>query len=164
MLPTLEKDVVSLSVVGSPLVDALLIVLGQFHCKGLDDVARDSVLQAEDVLQVAVVAIRPYVATARGVDELRVDANVGAAFAHAAFQDITNAERLRDLSHVVRFAFVRERGIAGDDEQSRHLGQIGDEVLGDPIGEIRLFGIAAHVVERQDGDRGFAGGRECGWG
>ena len=30
--------------------------------------------------------------------------------------------------------------------------QVGDDVLGDAIAEIFLFGIAAHVVEGQDGD------------
>ena len=54
-----------------------------------------------------------------------------------------------------RLALVGEAGVAADHEQAADLAQIGDDVLGDPVGEILLLRIAAHVVERQDGYRGL---------
>ena len=36
----------------------------------------------------------------------------------------------------------------------------GDDVLGETVGEVFLLGIAAHVLERQDGDRRFVRERQ----
>ena len=47
----------------------------------------------------------------------------------------------------------REGGIARDDKQLRKLRQRRDQVLRNAIGEIFLFGGAAHVGERQNRDR-----------
>ena len=54
-----------------------------------------------------------------------------------------------------RFAFVGEGRVPGDDHQVLKAGQLGDEVLGDPVGEVLLLRIARHVVEGQDRDRRF---------
>ena len=52
------------------------------------------VLQAEDVLQVAVVAIGPHVTAGCGVDQLRIDPHAVAAAPHAAFEHVADVERL----------------------------------------------------------------------
>ena len=111
---------------------------------------------AEDVLELAVVAVGPHVRAGRGVDQLRVDAHAVAAPAHAAFEHVARVQRLADLAHVARLALVLERRVARDDDKARHLREVGDEVLGHAVGEVRLVGVAAHVVERQHGDRRLA--------
>ena len=52
-----------------------------------------------------------------------------------------------------------EDGVAGDDEQVAEARQLGDDVLGQPVGEELLLRVAAHVGEGQHGDRGLGGRR-----
>ena len=73
----------------------------------------------------------------------------------AALQHEAHAELAADLLHLHRLALVGERRVAGDHEQARDLRQVGDHVLGDAVAEILLLGIAAHIGERQHGDRGL---------
>ena len=65
---------------------------------------------------------------------------------------MADVELTRDLSHIHRFPFESERGVARNDMQRRDLAQVSDDVLTDSVAEIFLFGIAAHVRERQDAD------------
>jgi hypothetical protein len=51
--------------------------------------------------------------------------------------------------------------IARDDEQPSQSGQHCDDILGDAIRKILLFGIAAHVLEGEHCDRWLAGQSEC---
>ena len=78
-----------------------------------------------------------------------------AALAYRAFEHVTDPEFAADLLYVDRPALVGEARIAGDDEQPANAAQRGDDVLHHPISEILLLRIAAHVLERQDGNRGF---------
>ena len=87
-----------------------------------------------------------------GLDQLRGDAQTRGCFAHAPLQNIAHAQFTADLPDVDRFAFVNEARIARDHEQPFPR-KPGDDVLDHAIDEIFLFGIAAHVLERQDGDR-----------
>src|ERR1700720_3046651 len=89
------------------------------------------------------------------VDELGRDPDALARLADAAFQDRGDVEAPAHLLHVGGPALVGEYRIARDDGKARDLREIGDDVLGDAIGEILLLRIAAHVVEGQDGDRGL---------
>ena len=52
-----------------------------------------------------------------------------------------------------RLVLVDEGRVARDDEQVAKARERGDDVLGQAIGEKLLLGLAAHVGERQDGDR-----------
>ena len=131
--------------------DALGLQQLGFDCS--DDFPCDLVLQGKDVGQVAVVAVGPDVIAGRGVDQLGGDAHAIAALAHAALQHVTHAEFARDALYVDRLALVGERRIARDDEEPAQLRQTGDDVLGNAVGEIFLLRVAAHVGERQYGDR-----------
>ena len=132
---------------------------------GLDsrgDAAGDFVLHGEDVAELAVVAFGPVMAAGCRIDELRADAQPLAGAAHAAFEHVADAELARDLFHVDRTVLVDERRVAGDDEQPADAGEPGDQVLGNAVGKILLIGIAAHIGERQDRDRGTVGQRQSG--
>jgi hypothetical protein len=94
-------------------------------------------------------------------DELCRDPDARAGFADASFKDERNPELLRYLLNFHRFALVGECGVAGDDQQSGNFRQVGDDVLGNAITEIFLFGIAAHVVEGQDSNCWFFSFGRC---
>ena len=51
-----------------------------------------------------------------GVDELHVDAHSIAAALNAALEDIADVQFAPDHLHVERLSFVKERGIARDDD------------------------------------------------
>jgi hypothetical protein len=93
------------------------------------------------------------VSAARGIDELRGDAHAIACLADAALEHEAHAEVAPDVLYLDRLALVGEGGVARDHEQARDLGEIGDQVFGHAVAEIFLLSIAAHVRERQHGDR-----------
>ena len=64
------------------------------------DAMGDLVLKVEDVLDLAVVALRPQMMPGGRVDQLRGDAQPIAAFAYATFEDVTRAQFLADLANV----------------------------------------------------------------
>ena len=68
----------------------------------------DLVLHREDVLDAAIVALGPDVAAGRNIVELRGDAHTVAGLAHAALEDIVDAEVRGDLLQVNGFALVDE--------------------------------------------------------
>ncbi len=94
------------------------------------------------------------------VIELGGDADAVAIPADAAFDHVADAEFLADLPDVGGLALVDKRRVAGDHEEPAQLGQRGDDVLADAVGEIILLWIVAHVDEGQHGDGGPVGQRQ----
>src|SRR6185312_5195092 len=111
--------------------------------------------------QIPVIMLRPDVAASRDVIELRGDAYPAALLAHAALDHIAHAEFLGDLTDVHGSALVDEGRIARDHEEPAYPGQCRDDVLADPVGEIFLLAVAAHVVESEHGDRRPVRYRQC---
>src|SRR5258706_2482904 len=89
----------------------------------------------------------------RAIDELRGDADATTGLAHAPFEQVADLEVPRDLRCVDKLALEREGRVARGNPQRRNLAQVRDDVLGDAVGEVFLFGVAAHVGERQNADR-----------
>ncbi|ANY83542.1 hypothetical protein BB934_35360 (plasmid) [Microvirga ossetica] len=112
----------------------------------------DLVLNGEDVGEVTVVSVSPEMTAISAVDKLRGDAHARADFPDTAFQYKVDPEILAHLLRLHRFALVGEGCVACDNEQAGDLRQVGDKVFGDPVTEILLLGVAAHVVEGQDDD------------
>ena len=149
-----------LDVAGRGVVHPRLLALGQLDLHFGGENQGDIVLDGEDVIESAVIALRPDMRAAGGIDQLRGDANAVSALADAAFQDISHAELLGRLPHVDRLALVDEAGIAGDDPQPRQLRQGRDNVLDQPVGKEILLLVAGHVGEGQHRDGGcFRGGQ-----
>jgi hypothetical protein len=71
----------------------------------------DVILDCEEVAQLAVVSLGPDVLSRLRVDELRGHADAPAGGTHAAFEDVADAELLRDLPHVHGFSLVGEAGM-----------------------------------------------------
>ena len=113
-----------------------------------DDVARDLVLKDEQVGQLAIVFLRPEVSAGGGVDELGRDANAVRGAAHAAFENVANAELASDRPNVDRLAFEREAGIARNDEQRADARERGDEVFDNAVGEELLLRARALMLAK----------------
>ena len=60
-----------------------------------------------------------------------------------------------DLLHAHRPALENERGVPSDNEQPANARKGSQQVFRDPVREILLLGVAAHVGEREDGYGGL---------
>ena len=152
LLAAAHVKVVGIDVGGAAPADARGFVRREVDLERVDDGARHLVLDFEDVDQLAVIALRPEMRAAASVDELRRDAHARPGLAHASFQHMAHAEVARDAPQIDGAALVGEGRIARDHHQPRHLRQIGDQVFADAVGEVILFSVAGHVVERQHHD------------
>src|SRR5215831_7587045 len=93
----------------------------------------------------------------RCIDQLCSNAHAVAALSDASFEYVANPELSRGSLNVDRFSLVSKRRIARDDEEPTQFRQAGDKILRNPVGEIFLLGIAAHVHKRQ-----YSNGRPLG--
>src|SRR5260370_33799066 len=119
----------------------------------MDDSVGDFVLDGKNVGQVAIIPICPNMSAVVAIDELTCYAHASARLSNTAFQNEIDAEALRHLRDFHSFALIGKSRVARHDKQPRHLRQISDDVLGNPITKIFLFQIAAHVDEWEDCNR-----------
>ena len=140
--------------------DVPLLLQRELQLQRRHDLLHDLILQGEDVLQWAVVALGPQVTAGGGVDQLRGDPHLLVRFLHAAFQHVAHAHLFPHVLHLHRFAFVGEGRVAGDDKETGDAGEVAGEHFGDAVAEVVLLGVFAHVVEGQDDDGGFVGQRK----
>jgi hypothetical protein len=117
------------------------------------DLARDLVLQGEQIARVAIETLGPQMRVGLGIDQLGVYAELVARPPDAPFEHIAHAQLATNLLRVDRLVPVGKRGIARDHEHVRHPRQIGRQIVGDPVGKILLVGVVAEVGERQHDDR-----------
>src|SRR5262249_42531482 len=103
--------------------------------------------------------VAPELAARRHVAELGGDAHEVAAPAHAALDQVADAEFRSDLRHGDGLALVGEGGVARDDEEPANFRQRRDDVLADCVGKIFLLLFAAHVGKGEDGDGRLVGPR-----
>ena len=93
----LQVEVVGLQVLGRLGGERFLLLRRERDAQRLGDLVGDLVLDLEDVLHLAVVALRPDREVGRGVDELGVDPQPVAGPAQAALEHVGGAELLADL-------------------------------------------------------------------
>src|SRR5215468_3575159 len=121
-------------------------------CENRDNRARYLVLDREDVVQLAVVALGPAVCPGDGIDELRRDADPIADPPNASFQHVACAQLAPDLPDIDGLALVLEGGIARDDQKLGEPRQLGCNVLGYAVAEVILLRVAVEVGEWEDRD------------
>src|SRR5437764_7264860 len=95
------------------------LVLGATEL-GLDlpgDPQGDLILDSEDIVQLAVEALRPDVVATEAVEELSRNSDVPFGFAHASFHDIAHTERRGDLTQIRRRLLVSLCRVARDHEE-----------------------------------------------
>ena len=157
----LEEEVVSLEVLGRALGKPGLFLGIERYAERARDLRGELALDGEDVLQLAVVALRPQVLVGIGVDQLRRNAHLVPGAAHAAFEEGGHAKLGADLAAVYPgIAVFENRGARHDLEitQQRELRQ---QVFVDAIGEEGHVLVFAQVGERQHGERFAFRHTEC---
>jgi hypothetical protein len=96
------------------------------------------------------------------VNELSSNADLIALALQRPFEHVADIERLTNLAHVDRLVLVSGGRVAGDDIEITEVGEVGDDVLGQAIGDPTGRLVAAQIVERQDGDASAGHGRLLG--
>ena len=123
---------------------------------------RDIVLHRKQVIDRPVVTLRPDVAAGSGFDELGGHANPLTHRLDAALENIFHVEVATYLSDVDRIALIDPGGIPSDDDKVLGVGEISNDVLGDPICEPLPFWIVPNIVEGQNRNRRLIGQRRTG--
>src|SRR5436853_5360817 len=100
-----------------------------------------------------VVSFRPKMRIVCGIDELDIDAHLIARFLDSAFEDIRDAELLRDVRNVIARTLESLCRCARDDLEVTDSREPGQDLLLNAVGEIRVRFIVAQVFERQHRDR-----------
>ena len=77
--------------------------------KLVQDACRDLVLNREDIRELALETLRPYLVAVIGVHELRRDAHAIAGLAHAALENRFHAQPSADLGDLEILALKSER-------------------------------------------------------
>src|SRR5438093_2114917 len=103
------------------------------------------ILNRENVVQVAIIALRPQTIAGCRLQELRGYAEALTCSPNAAFHDITSAEHAADFLHIDSLALDCERGVPSGDQEMSESAEFGDDIFGQAIGKILLFRISAHV-------------------
>ena len=134
-----QIEIVGVETVRPLALGALDLGVQQARLDRADDAQGDLVLQFEDVVERAIIALGPDMRAARRRDQLRGDPHAVAGLAQAAFEDIAHAELAADLLQVDGPALVSEGRVAGDDMEPLKPRQAGDDVLDDAVDEIFLL-------------------------
>ncbi len=121
----------------------------------LHDRGGDLVLDLEHVDELAVEALAPDVRIVGDVDELRRDPQPLARLADAALEHGAYPQRLAHPAQVLLATEAERRGTR-DHPQIREPGQRVDDLFGQPVAEVVVLAVGAHVDERQHRDRSGA--------
>jgi hypothetical protein len=119
----------------------------------VDDLARETLLDGENVLQRAVELVGPELCVGPGVDELRGNPEVGTSAPDTSGQHIARAELARDGTQVLVAPLQAHRGLSRDDAQRLDHREVGNHLVGEAIGEMIGLLFPGHDRERQDRDR-----------
>ncbi len=156
-LPATQEEFVGLDIDRARPGQPILVANRELQLECRHDLLREFVLNRENVGEVAIEPAGPDMSAAARIDQLRGDSHPVPHLAHAALKHVADAKGLGHVRHGDRCLLVDERRVAGDHVQLGQPREVRNDVLADAIGEILLFGIAAHVVERKHGDGGFVG-------
>ncbi len=102
----------------------------------------DGVLRFGKVCIVGLEPVSPNMRPGFGLDKLYIDSHSITGPPYASFQHVPDTQFAANLFGVNGFALVGEGGVAGDNEAAGNPREIGCQVIGDPVSEILLLGIA----------------------
>src|SRR5262249_19498296 len=162
-VPPLQVVVVRLDILGRALRQTSLVDRKQPYFQRLGDGARDLVLNGENILHLAIVAVRPQVVTILDVDQLRRHADLAAGLPDAAFQNGSYSQRRADLPNVLVLPLERERGGPGRDAKHLDLRQRVDDLFSHAVAEVIILSVGAHVAKRKNGDGPLRDGTRAGY-
>src|SRR5512137_1803298 len=114
-LAALEPQVVRLQVRGALLDQRYISAQAQLRQQRTRDLVRNIILDLEDVLHLAVVALREEMKPALHINQLRRDPQLLPRAPHAALEHMPDMQRAADLLHARALAREAERGGARGD-------------------------------------------------
>jgi hypothetical protein len=113
----------------------------------------DLALDGEDIGQIAIVGLCPQMRVGPRVEQLRIYPHFIGRALHAPFDDMCHAELLSDLAQIARrAAFVLHDARAADHFQVGNLGQMGQDLVLDALGEEGVRFFFAQIFKRKNGD------------
>lgn len=86
------------------------------------------------------------------LNKLPSDANAIAGFSDATFEHIAHSKLAADLFDIDSVALVGKAGVPSYHEEPTRFGKRSDDVLGNSVGKVFLFGITAHVLKCKNCD------------
>src|ERR1700694_5605680 len=108
-------------------------IVAQPRGKRADDGACHLILDGEDVLHLAVVALGPQVEPVAGLEQLDGDADMVAIPPYAALENVARIERLADAAEVFALALEGKRRGPPNDLELWDLCQRAEDLLGDSV-------------------------------
>src|SRR5262245_25139754 len=131
-----EIKIIGLQILRGLLPNLSLFVGGKGCLELGCDRLRELTLEREDILQFAIILLRPNLCVRLGVDELGVDPHPIAGNLHASLQHVRNTQLAPDQFHVSILAPVGCDTTAADDLQIPHFAKIGQNIVLNTIGKI----------------------------
>jgi hypothetical protein len=119
----------------------------------VQDACGDLVLNGEDVRELTLESLRPYLVAVPGVHELRRDTHAIACLTYAPLENRSNAQPSADLGDLEIFALKGERRRSRDHMHPMDARQRVDDLLRNPVAEVLLVLARTHIDERQHGNR-----------
>src|SRR5215471_11616360 len=134
----------------------------KFQGQSLANLLGNVFLHAQNFMEAMIVAGGPDVGLIAALNQLHGNADAFFLFvqADAAFEDVLDVELLGDFAEGFRGVAVKHGRGAGDDAEAPgiQLTKLGEKFLEKTINEISLLGVAAQIVERENGEHGFGVG------
>src|SRR5216684_3252512 len=95
--------------------------------------------------------MRPRMSLVADADQLSGYAYAASVAPHRAFDDVINPQFPTDLPDPLGSALVLHRRGACDDAEPlwRQAAELGDDIVGETVGEILLFRVPAQILQRQ---------------
>src|SRR6266550_1608203 len=91
----------------------------------------------------------------RGSYQLHIDAHLIICFLDATFQEIGDAELVRNLSEILRCVFITLCGRARDHFEIPNLGKASKNLILDAVSEISVRFVFTAILKWQNGDGFF---------
>ncbi len=118
-----------------------------------EDRPGDVVLDIKDVLELALVSLRPQGQAVGRVHQLGRHSEAWPRAADAALEDGRHSELLAHLARIGGLPLKRESRAAGRHTKAGDFAQRARELVGHPVSEVFLLGVVAHVYQGEHGDR-----------
>src|ERR1700689_1350820 len=111
------------------------------------NVARDLLLQRDEVGTLAGIAVAPDFGVVSNIGELCADVNGVPLQQHSPADHDRDAKIAADGSHLNILAFVAKDRVAGPELQLGYMGEVADQGLSNAVAEIVRAGVATDVGE-----------------
>src|SRR5271157_6085117 len=97
----------------------------------------------------------------KSIDQLGCYSYIVSIPSNTPLENISYTQFLTNLLNFYGLALVCEGRVTSNHKELWNLAERSDDLLSEPVAKVLLFGIPAHVCERQHGDGGLIGEWKC---